>query len=47
MGEQSVITDNVKIGRNTAIAGVTATEDYPGGILESGQIIKAKDGEQA
>ena len=35
------------IGRNTAISGVTATEDYPGGILESGQIIKAKDGEQA
>ena len=41
------IPDNVKIGRNTAISGVTATEDYPGGILESGQIIKAKDGEQA
>ena len=47
VGEQSVIPDNVKIGRNTAISGVTATEDYPGGILESGQIIKAKDGEQA
>ena len=47
VGEQSVIPDNVKIGRNTAISGLTATEDYPGGILESGQIIKAKDGEQA
>ena len=47
VGEQSVIPDNVKIGRNTAISGVTATVDYPGGILESGQIIKAKDGEQA
>lgn len=47
VGEQSVIPDNVKIGRNTAISGVTAAEDYPGGILESGQIIKAKDGEQA
>lgn len=47
VGEQSVIPDNVKIGRNTAISGVTATEDYPGEILESGQIIKAKDGEQA
>lgn len=47
VGEQSVIPDNVKIGRNTAISGVTATEDYPEGILESGQIIKAKDGEQA
>ena len=31
VGEQSVIPDNVKIGRNTAISGVTATEDYPGG----------------
>ena len=47
VGEQSVIPDNVKIGRNTAISGVTATEDYPGGILESGQVIKAKDGEQS
>ena len=47
VGERSVIPDNVKIGRNTAISGVTVAEDYPGGILESGQIIKAKDGEQA
>ena len=47
VGERSVIPDNVKIGRNTAISGVTKAEDYPGGILESGQIIKAKDGEQA
>ena len=47
VGERSVIPDNVKIGRNTAISGVTVAEDYPGGILESGQIIRAKDGEQA
>ena len=47
IGEQSVIPDNVKIGRNTAISGVTTVEDYPNGILESGQIIKAKDGEQS
>ena len=47
VGERSVIPDNVKIGRNTAISGVTTAEDYPGGILESGQVIKAKDGEQA
>ena len=46
-GEQSVIPDNVKIGRNTAISGITAAEDYPNGILESGQVIKAKDGEQS
>ena len=47
VGERSVIPDNVKIGKNTAISGVTVAEDYPGGILESGQIIRAKDGEQA
>ena len=47
VGERSVIPDNVKIGRNTAISGVTVAENYPGGILESGQIIRAKDGEQA
>ena len=47
IGEQSVIPDNVKIGRNTAISGITAAEDYPNGILESGQVIKAKDGEQS
>ena len=44
---ESVIPDNVKIGRNTAISGVTTVEDYPNGTLESGQIIKAKDGEQS
>ena len=47
IGERSVIPDNVKIGRNTAISGMTTAEDYPEGILESGQVIKAKDGEQA
>ena len=47
VGERSVIPDNVQIGRNTAISGVTTAEDYPGGVLESGQVIKAKDGEQA
>ena len=47
IGEQSVIPDNVKIGRNTAISGITTAEDYPEGILESGQVIRAKDGEQS
>ena len=42
VGEKSVIPDNVSIGKNTAIIGVTAPEDYPGGRLESGEaIIKA------
>ena len=39
IGEQSVIPDNVKIGRNTAISGITTAEDYPEGILASGESI--------
>ncbi|MGN0297914.1 MAG: glucose-1-phosphate adenylyltransferase [Lachnospiraceae bacterium] len=42
IGEDSVIPDGVKIGKNTAISGVTTAEDYPDGLLESGgYIIKA------
>ena len=42
IGENSVIPDGVKIGKNTAIAGETAAEDYPDGLLASGDyIIKA------
>ena len=47
IGENSVIPDNVKIGRNTAISGVTTAANYPGGVLAGGQVIKVKDGEQA
>ena len=42
VGEHSVIPDNVKIGKNTAISGVTTAEDYPDGALASGDyIVKA------
>lgn len=42
IGEKSVIPPNVKIGKNTAISGVTEPEDYPEGLLDSGEyIIKA------
>jgi glucose-1-phosphate adenylyltransferase len=42
IGEDSVVPDSVKIGKNTAISGVTTAEDYPDGILESGEtLIKA------
>jgi glucose-1-phosphate adenylyltransferase len=42
IGENSVIPDNVKVGKNTAISGVTVPEEYPDGILRSGSsIIKA------
>ena len=39
IGESSVIPDNVTIGKNTAILGVTTLEDYPDGQLESGGAI--------
>ena len=46
IGECSVIPDNVKIGKNTAISGVTTLEDYKDGALASGGvIIKAGDNE--
>ena len=44
IGENSVIPDNVKIGKNTAISGVTTKEDYLDGELAAGQVIAAKDG---
>ena len=42
IGENSVIPESVQIGKNTAISGVTSREDYPDGVLESGDtLIKA------
>ena len=42
IGEHSVIPENVKIGKNTAISGVTTPEDYTDGMLAGGDyIIKA------
>ncbi|MCI8949391.1 MAG: glucose-1-phosphate adenylyltransferase [Lachnospiraceae bacterium] len=42
IGEHSVIPDHVKIGKNTAISGITQKEDYPEGILAGGNyIVKA------
>ena len=39
IGENSVIPDGVKIGKNTAISGVTEPADYPDGALPSGGYI--------
>ena len=39
IGENSVIPDGVQIGKNTAVSGVTIREDYPNGILESGETL--------
>lgn len=45
VGEKSVIPENVTIGKNVAISGETAAEDYPDGQLPSGgYIIKAGEG---
>ena len=42
IGDKSVIPNNVKIGKNTAISGTTTADDYPNGILTSGEsLIKA------
>ena len=46
IGEDSIIPDGVKIGKNTAIIGKTEAADYPDGILESGESI-IKDGDEA
>ena len=42
VGENSYIPPNVKIGKNTAISGATTPDDYPEGVLDSGEtLIKA------
>ena len=42
IGENSWIPNGIQIGKNTAISGVTVKEDYPNGLLESGEtLIKA------
>ena len=46
VGENSVIPGQVQIGKNTAISGVTSKEDYPNGVLESGETL-IKAGERA
>ena len=44
IGENTIIPGNVKIGKNVAISGITGKEDYPDGVLQSGEyIIKAGD----
>ena len=46
IGEDSEVPSNVSVGKNTAISGKTTKEDYPEGILDSGEvIIKAGDSE--
>ena len=44
IGEKSVIPDNVTIGKNTVISGVTVEKDYKDGKLDSGKTLdKAGD----
>ena len=37
VGENTQIPSDVRIGKNTAITGITVPEDYPGGLLDSGE----------
>ena len=39
IGEDSVIPDDVRVGKNTVISGNTVLEDYDNGILQSGEVI--------
>ena len=39
IGENSLIPDGVRVGRNTAIYGPTELSDYPDGLLVSGGVI--------
>ena len=39
VGEETVIPGGVRIGRNTAVTGVTVPDDYPDGILASGETL--------
>jgi len=44
VGEKSVIPDNVSVGKNAVIYGVTGPADYPDGYLASGKtLIKAEE----
>ena len=44
IGENTVIPNGVRIGKNVAISGVTEAEDYPNGVLAGGEyIVKAGD----
>ena len=44
IGEKSVIPNDVKIGKNTMVSGITTQEDYPNGVLDSGRTLdKAGD----
>lgn len=44
IGEKAVVPPDVKIGKNTAVTGVTTPEDYPDSLLAGGEILdKAGD----
>lgn len=44
IGEHTIIPDKVKVGKNTAISGITTAEDYPDGLLPSGDYIMKAGG---
>ena len=45
VGEKSVIPDNISIGKNSVVFGVTSAADYENSVLASGKTL-IKAGEQ-
>lgn len=44
IGEDTIIPNKIRIGKNTAVSGGTTLDDYPSGLLKSGEcLIKAGD----
>ena len=44
IGEKTVVPDNISVGKNSVISGITASSDYEGNYLPSGKtLIKAGD----
>ena len=39
IGEKSSIPEHVKIGKNSVVSGITDSNDYPNGILDSGRTL--------
>ena len=46
IGERSVIPDNVSIGKNSVVAGVTTADNFPGSYLPSGKTLIVKAGDE-
>ena len=41
-----MIPDNIQIGKNSVVSGITTAEDYQDGKLASGKTLKIKAGDE-